>query len=273
MESIKDQLLQAKQQLQLKSIEKSHTYELKKEGLSTTKANLSLQREILQKIKVLAQNGAISELQYLEQRNKVREIHGEMITSELDGYRQQSILDQQVEELNSKISQLRAKATEARTTLAYKSLKAPVNGIIFDLKPTSAGFVAQSSEPVMKIVPLNKLEADIEIPSNKIGFVRVGMKADISIDSFPASDFGVLEGELKSIGSDALPPDTREQRQEYLYPAIIKLDEQQLKLKDGRKLDLQTGMSLTANIKLRRVTYLQLVLSNLRSKVDSLRKI
>ena len=37
----------------------------------------------------------------------------------------------------------------------------------------------------MKIVPFEKLEADIEIPSRKIGFVKIGQTADISIDSFP----------------------------------------------------------------------------------------
>ena len=31
----------------------------------------------------------------------------------------------------------------------------------------------------------------------KIGFVKVGMPVEISIDSFPSSDFGVLEGKVK----------------------------------------------------------------------------
>ena len=39
----------------------------------------------------------------------------------------------------------------------------------------------------MKIVPFNALEAKVEIPSSDIGFVRKGMPADISIDSFPAT--------------------------------------------------------------------------------------
>ena len=61
--------------------------------------------------------------------------------------------------------------------------------------------------------------------------------------------------------------------QEYTYPAVIKLDSQQLKLKSGKQLPLQVGMSLTANIKLRSVSYLQLMLNTFRSKTDSLRQI
>jgi HlyD family secretion protein len=99
------------------------------------------------------------------------------------------------------------------------------------------------------------------------------MPVDISIDSFPASDFGVLEGTVKQIGSDALPPEPQEQQQEYRFPATIKLASQQLKLKSGKQLPLQVGMSLHANVKLRKVSYLQLLMSTFREKADSLRQI
>ena len=73
-----------------------------------------------------------------------------------------------------------------------------------------AAGAAQGTETVMKIVPYDTLQAKVEIPNNQIGFVKVGMPADLSIDSFPATDFGVLEGEVKSIGSDALAKPTRQ---------------------------------------------------------------
>ena len=124
----------------------------------------------------------------------------------------------------------------------------------------------------MKIVPYDTLQARVEIPSSEIGFVKVSMPADISIDSFPATDFGVLEGKVKRIGSDALPPSQIDNRPDYRYPAMIQLDSQQLNLKDGRELPLQVGMSLTSNIKLRKVSYLQLLLGTFQEKVDSLRE-
>ena len=144
---------------------------------------------------------------------------------------------------------------------------------MFDLQPRGEGYAAQGTETVMKIVPYDRLEAKVEIPSNQIGFVKVGMSADLSIDSFPATDFGVLEGEVKSIGSDALPPSQLDNRPEYRYPAMIQLTSQQLKLKDGQELPLQVGMSLTSNIKLRKVSYLQLLLGTFQQKVDSLRQL
>ena len=86
--------------------------------------------------------------------------------------------------------------------------------MVFDMRPRNIGFVAQSNFSIMKIVPFNKLEADVKIPSSKIGFIKVGMPVDISIDSFPANDFAPLEGIVDSIGSDVL--DLNEQNnQEY----------------------------------------------------------
>ena len=155
----------------------------------------------------------------------------------------------------------------------YRNIKTEVDGIVFDLQPRGKGYAAQGTETVMKIVPYDTLEAKVEIPSDQIGFVKVGMPADLSIDSFPATDFGVLAGEVKSIGSDALPPSQMDNRPEYRYPAMIQLSSQQLKLKSGELLPLQAGMSLTSNIKLRKVSYLQLLLGTFQDKVESLRQI
>ena len=185
----------------------------------------------------------------------------------------QALLMQQVKELESDISALISKETAADVNLNYQSISSPVKGIVFDLKPTNVGFVTQTSQPIMTIVPLENLEANVLVPSDKIGFVRNGMNADISIDSFPASDFGVLEGSVTFIGSDALSPNSAEEIRTFSFPVTINLSDQFLNLKNGKNLPLQAGMSLTANIKLRKVSYLRLLLSNFKSKTDSLKEI
>ena len=75
--------------------------------------------------------------------------------------------------------------------------------------------------------------ADVEIPSRKIGFIRIGQAVDISIDSFPSTDFGVLKGNVLSVGSDALPPDPQKQRDSYNFPATIYIENQYLTIKNG----------------------------------------
>jgi HlyD family secretion protein len=217
--------------------------------------------------------GASAELQYLQQRNTVQEVEGRLRETRLDGLRQEAIQQQQIQQLRSELSELQSQLTETGVTLRYQALRSPVDGIVFDLRAKSSGYAAQGTETVMKVVPFNALEAKVEIPSGDIGFVRQGMPVDISIDSFPATDFGVLEGTVRQVGSDALPPDAAKQQQDYRFPAMIQLANQQLKLKNGQRLPLQVGMSLTANIKLRKVSYLQMLLGGFQDKADSLRRI
>jgi hemolysin D len=259
------------QQLALKEIELQRFLEGNTTEQSVLTQNLALENEILSRLDTLRREGATAELQFLQQRNKVQEVTGQIERTKADRLRQDAVLEQGVRQLQSELTELRSKLAELNINIRYQRIKAPENGIIFELKPKSRGFVAQSSEPMMKIVPFDKLVARVEIPSREIGFVSVGKAVDISIDSFPASDYGVLVGSVKSIGSDALPPD--QLKQEYRYPADIKLNSQELKLKEGGHLPLQVGMSLTANIKLRKVTYLQLLLGEFQDKTKSLQRL
>ena len=54
---------------------------------------------------------------------------------------------------------------------------------------------------------------------------------------------------------------------------LDQLDDQQLRLKSGSSLPLQVGMSLTVNIKLRKVSYLQLLLGEFQDKAESLQRL
>ena len=280
-ERLKQEELRTKrQQLQLKQLEQQRYEEMNAKEVEKLTNTLALDKEILRRLGSLEKEGAAGELQYLQQRNKVAEGEGQLNQTRVDRLRQGAILDQSIQQLRgeiasieSQLAELDSQLTEARVTLRYQELRSPVNGVVFDLKPKGPGFTAQGAETIMKIVPYDRLEARVEIASRDIGFVRTGMPVDVSIDSFPATDFGVLQGRLLRIGSDALPPDQLKQREEYRFPASIKRATQQLKLKSGRKLPLQVGMSLTANIKLRKVSYLQLLLGSFRDKADSLRRI
>ena len=212
--------------------------EVNKAKNKSIEKNLQINKSILKRLKLLVAEGAVSEIQYLQQETK--------------------------------ISELESLLKENEVTLRYQRIQSPITGMVFDLKPTQPGFVARTSEPIMKIVPVDKLKASVEIDSRSIGFVSVGKKVDISIDSFPARDFGVITGEISYIASDALPP---ERMKDYRFPAKIELNKQDLLLKNGTTIPLQTGMSLTANIKLRKVSYLQLLLNTFQDKADSLRSL
>ena len=270
-------------QLRLKDQEKQRYLQVNEAEVVMLEKSLVLAETILGRYQQLVLQGASPELQLLQQRNQVEETRGRLLQTRADRFRQLSLLDQQTAELRSQLADLRGRLAENRVTLRYQTLKSPVDGWVFDLKPTSSGYTAQSTETVMKVVPLGSMEANVEVPSNKIGLVELRkgcpeerarcMDADISIDSFPATDFGVLKGKVVKISFDALPPDQREQRQQLSFPVTISLDSQELPLKSGEPLTLRVGMSLTANIKLRSVSYLQLLLGEFQDRAKSLQRV
>ncbi len=269
--ALQESIAARQEQLRLKRLELQRYLKLNDTEQQGLQRNLELEQQILGRLEGLEVAGAASELQVLQQRNQMRDVQGELETVRVDRNRQTAILQQAIAQLNGELSDLRGRLSESTVNVRYQDVRAQVDGVVFDLKPTGPGFVAQGSEPVMTIVPLSDLQAKVEINSSDIGFVQVGKPVEISIDSFRASDFGTLAGTLQSIGSDALPPDERNPN--YRFPATVALNSQQFLLKSGQELPLQVGMSLTANIKLRKVSYLQLLLGGFQDKADSLRRL
>ena len=269
--SVSQSLKLTSEQLNLKQDELKRYLEVNDTEQAMLRRTLKLNEEILDRYAKLEAQGASAELQLLEQRNRVEEIRGRLEQSQADRLRQVSILNQATQQLRSQLAQLRGDLTEQNVNLRYQMVTSPVDGVVFELKPSGSGYVNRDSMPVLKVVPYDKLEAKVEVASSDIGFVRKGQSVDISIDSFPSTDFGVLLGSVLRVGSDAIAPD--QQKPNYRFPVAIQLTNQQLKLKSGKQLPLQVGMSLTANIKLRKVSYLQLLLGGFKDKADSLRQI
>ena len=268
-----DQTIALKQeQLKLKQEERIRYLELNSTEQRVLRENLLLQQELLGRYRNLAEQGASPEIQLLQQEDRVQQVEGQLEKITVDRERQVSQLDQQIQTLKSDLANLSSQRTSQVVKLRYQEIRSPVEGIVFDLKPTASGFVARGSEPVMTIVPIDTLEARVEVPSSKIGFIHNGQSTDLSVDSYRATDFGVLKGVVRKIGSDALPPDPSTGLAGYRFPVDIQLKSQSLVLKDGQSLPLQVGMSLTANIKLRKVSYLQLLMGGLRDRTESLRE-
>ena len=84
--------------------------------------------------------------------------------------------------------------------------------------------MVNEDQEFLKLVPANRLQARVAISDGDIGFVKVGLPVNVSVDSFPSGEFGYISGTLTKLGSDVLPPD-RESPQ-YRFPATVSLKEQ-----------------------------------------------
>ena len=195
----------------------------------------------------LFDGGGISRNAYLQQLNRLQELKAEVSTLQSEQSRLLGVTSASINNLNRQIISLSAELDSIVEAISFRTIKSPFAGTIFDLK-VSPSSVVSNSEVLLKIVPENKLEASVRILDSDIGFVKVGQAASVSIDSFPSGEFGYINGTLSTLGIDVLPPD-RENPMRY-FPAVINLKEQSV-LSGSRTLNLQSGMGLSANIKLR----------------------
>ncbi|TBR56799.1 hemolysin D [Westiellopsis prolifica IICB1] len=275
--------------------------------LKDTQANLAIENEIFNKIKTLAEQGAIAQLQYLQQQKKVQnltaqiaELFEEQKRLEFDIIQGQQELKNTVASSNKNIliqiadnkkriaeidsqltkilldnekqlADINSKILQSQTNVKYQELRSSVAGTIFDLQAKNPGFVANTSQEILKIVPSDDLVAEVLITNKDIGFIKEKMKVDVRIDSFPFSEYGDIKGEVISVGSDALPPNKTHPY--YRFTAKIRLDRQSLNI-NNKNIFLQSGMSISANIKVREERRVISLFTELFTKqVESLKEV
>ncbi|MBO9999294.1 MAG: HlyD family efflux transporter periplasmic adaptor subunit [Cyanobacteria bacterium SID2] len=176
-------------------------------------------------------------------------------------------------------TQLSSQLARAEQELKYTEIRSPIDGIVFEVLPNFAaneetgttGFVINTTEPAIRIVPNSNLIANVFVTNKDIGFIEEGMEVELQIDAFPATEFGTLPGELVSIGEDVLEPE--QNRPFYAFPVTIELEQQYFELKTGRQIDLQAGMAVSANIKVRNRTVLSIFLDRFTGGTRSLENV
>ena len=95
---------------------------------------------------------------------------------------------------------------EERTKLQL--LTAPVDGIVQQLSVHTVGGVVTPAQQLAVVVPSDAvLEIEAMISNRDIGFVHVGQDAQIKVDTFNFTRYGLLHGRVLSVSQDALVRD------------------------------------------------------------------
>jgi len=215
--------------------------------LQSRQQTYRLKLKITDDLRILYSSGAMSRNNYLGEVNQLQELNAEIAGLREERARILGEANSQLNQINQQTNGLRSELYALKESINYRTVLAPSSGVLFDTKigPSSVVTVGQV---LAKIVPSGRLQARIDISNTDIGFVRLGLPVSVSVDSFPSGEFGYLSGTLTSIGSDALEP--KQPGQQYYFPGVVTLREQQVLVGKAR-LNLQSGMSVTANIKLR----------------------
>ena len=226
--------------------------------------NISLTEKILQRLKPLEESGAISELQILQQYNQLETQRDELLQVKTQREEIQNDSESRTTELEGKLEQI-------RNQLRNEIVKAPIKGIVFDLRPDNDNYVATNAEPLMKIVPSGGLSGQVNVGNKDIGFIRSGQAAKVRVDSFPYTEYGEIDSTIRRIGADALPP--TELIRSYHFPVDLTLSRSTLETKEGTTIPLQAGMTITTNIKLRDRRLIELLSDLFTDRGESLKRL
>jgi hemolysin D len=169
-------------------------------------------------------------------------------------------------------------------------LTAPVDGVVQQLAIHTVGGVVTPAQSLLVVVPSDsRLEIEAMVSNRDIGFVRPGQNAEIKIDTFNFTRYGLLHGQVLSVSQDAVIRDRQQDRsndrglgtqndssepkgQELSYSARISLDRTAMQI-DDRTVKLSPGMAVTVEIKTGSRVILSYLLSPLlRYRQESLRE-
>jgi hemolysin D len=153
---------------------------------------------------------------------------------------------------------------EQRTKL--QMLIAPVEGVVQQLAVHTVGGVVSPGQALLAVVPLDShLEIEAMVSNRDIGFVHAGQAAEVKVDTFSFTRYGLLHGKVINVSPDAITRDKPQDRsndkvsgtetassepkgQEMNYAARVSLDRTQMQV-DEKLVNLSPGMAVTVEIK------------------------
>jgi hemolysin D len=240
-----------------------------------------------EKMKGLSKDKYLSEEQYLEVEQQRIEVKYDL------GANQQRMheIQSSIEEVDMQIQQVK-KEFESRILLELQEaekrkqaltqekikatmrqeahiLRAPVSGVVQQLAVHTIGGVVNPAQELMVIVPgENSLEVEAMIENRDIGFVSEGQMAEVKIDAFPFTKYGVIDATINNISNDAVA----DVEKGLVYKTQVALEKSAIKVEE-KMVNLSPGMTVAVEIKTGKRRLIEYFLSPLlRYRQESVRE-
>jgi hemolysin D len=268
--------------------------------ISQTGFQLQTQQELLAKIQPLAEQGAIARVNLLERRVNVNDLQKQQTQNNLKkqqlalGQLQtrveesrefnqiQQDLQRQLAELDSKFNaiikdnqrqlvEINSQLNQVQLDLKNQDLRAPVDGVVFNLSAKLPGIVAQPGETLLQVVPNEALTAQVQVANADIGNIRAGMPVDVRIDAYPFTEFGSVQGVVLKVGRESIRVSDQSSGST-VFPVEIRLHQQYLDRR-AERFTLTPGMSVVALIRVRQRAPISYVTEEITKAFDGLKSV
>ena len=128
-------------------------------------------------------------------------------------------------------------------------LVAPADGVVLEIAKLSPGSIVREAETFFTLVPLGtELEAEVQIDSLDVGYIRTGHPVHVKLDAFPYQKHGSLDAKVRTISEDAFKRDASAgEGMDAYYLARVALEGTRLKAMSPQSR-LLPGMTMKAEI-------------------------
>ncbi len=225
---------------ELKSGSRMQEIEQAKANVLAQEAELRRVKQDYERADILYKNGAISRAQFdaaksaYETRTAMHKSAQEGLSLAREGARQGDIRagEQRVEQAKAVLS---ASETRFKDTVIY----APINGVVLR-KNVEVGETVGQGIPVFTIGDLKSPWIKVYVKEDRMGLIKLGQKARISVDSYKGKNY---EGTVSFISSEAeFTPktvQTPEERVKLVFGVKIRIKNENDELKPGMPADVK----------------------------------
>lgn len=234
-----------------------------RESLSKLQALYPLQEQRVADLNRLLEKNYVPRHQYLDEESRRMEMAKEMDVQRRRLAETDTLVTHQNEQRAAAIAEFtrrtREQLTQAEQQLAQLGqdtiklesrsdllqLRAPVDGTVQQLAVHTEGGVVTEAQPLLVVVPTNEqLEIEAMVENKDIGFINKGQQAEVKVESFPFTRYGILDGKVVNVSLDAVADEKRG----LLYQTRILLDRDWIGV-EGKRVQLVPGMAVTIEVK------------------------
>ena len=213
----------------------------------------------------LLQYGDVSRSEVLRLERSVAEIEGQ-IANRQNKYLQD--LQTEYAKVEEELVTAEQTLTQRMAALADTLLEAPTDGIVKNVRLTTIGGVLRPSDEVLQIVPTGEeLIVEAKVSPADIAYVVIGQTASVKFDTFDSSIFGSADGRVIYISPDSVV-EQKPNGEQAFYRVHIRVNTGTMRARDGKKIEIQPGMTATTEILTGQNTVLKYLLKPIIKTVD-----
>lgn len=184
---------------------------------------------------------------------------------------------QNLTEAQRKLYQARDELSSADLRHKLVVFRASKPAIVVTIAPVSVGSVLQPGAEFITLMPIDsQYEANIRVPANEAGYIKLGDKVNVKFDTLPYIFYGSATGTVQNISADSFTPNPSPSPSaeggsslagapdpsHTYYSVRIAIDKYDFH-KQPASFHLTPGMPLSADIKVGRRTIMQYLLQGI----------